>query len=394
MAAAPHLLSQLAHSTSPSLNLHMPPITIKLDRTNYSLWRSTILSALEAYELDSFVLSPTPPQETRFLTAADGSVTTEANPAFLEWRRSDRIVLIWLKSTMTDQALAIVARSSTAQMAWLSIDKAFQSQTRARRMAMRGQLQSITKGALSMMEYIEKKLALADSLAETLHPVADEDLIGYILDGLDSTYGPFTSAFMMRSEAVHIDDLTGLLLNEEARLERELTRQAALLPTPTAVSSFSSHSANAAARFPGRFSSSRPSSRGSGPLMRRNNPGSRYANTDERRGTHVDNRMRVICQICNRPNHEAVDCWNRSNHTDYPSRRHPPTNRDSSRQANIAQSSSSSSVMDPSWYFDSGATDHVTPDLTKLSIADDYTGTDKLQVGDEFSGQHSSPRGR
>lgn len=37
--------------------------------------------------------------------------------------------------------------------------------------------------------------------------------------------------------------------------------------------------------------------------------------------------------------------------------------------------------MDPSWYFDTGATDHVTPDLTKLQITEPYTGEDKLQVG-------------
>lgn len=43
--------------------------------------------------------------------------------------------------------------------------------------------------------------------------------------------------------------------------------------------------------------------------------------------------------------------------------------------------------MDPSWYFDIGATDHVTPDISKLTIANDYTGDDKLQVG---NGKHLS----
>lgn len=43
--------------------------------------------------------------------------------------------------------------------------------------------------------------------------------------------------------------------------------------------------------------------------------------------------------------------------------------------------------MDPSWYFDTGATDHVTPDISKLTIANDYTGDDKLQVG---NGKHLS----
>lgn len=37
--------------------------------------------------------------------------------------------------------------------------------------------------------------------------------------------------------------------------------------------------------------------------------------------------------------------------------------------------------MDPTWYFDTGAIDHVTPDVSKLNIADNYQGDDKLQVG-------------
>ncbi|CAN1243573.1 hypothetical protein LINPERPRIM_LOCUS5731, partial [Linum perenne] len=80
--------------------------------------------------------------------------------------------------------------------------------------------------------------------------------------------------------------------------------------------------------------------------------------------------------------------------TDYPSRRPPPQGRGSSlshsrqptRQAYVAQTSDSSTVIDPAWYFDMGATDHVTPDLEKLSISSDYSGRDKLQVGNGLSG--------
>lgn len=39
-------------------------------------------------------------------------------------------------------------------------------------------------------------------------------------------------------------------------------------------------------------------------------------------------------------------------------------------------------MIDPSWNFDTGATDHVAPDIQNLHIADAYKGPDKLQVGD------------
>ncbi|KAL4579868.1 hypothetical protein LXL04_016036 [Taraxacum kok-saghyz] len=59
----------LGIASNSSLNFQIPSIDIKLDRDNYSLWRSTIISALETFELETFeleafVLAPAPPPET------------------------------------------------------------------------------------------------------------------------------------------------------------------------------------------------------------------------------------------------------------------------------------------------------------------------------------------
>ena len=79
-------------------------------------------------------------------------------------------------------------------------------------MALKPQLQTLNKGSLSMIEYIEGKRSIADSLTENLHPISDEDLVGYLLSGLDSSYGPFSTAFMMKDAYASVDDLAGLLL--------------------------------------------------------------------------------------------------------------------------------------------------------------------------------------
>ncbi|TXG59508.1 hypothetical protein EZV62_014081 [Acer yangbiense] len=42
---------------------------------------------------------------------------------------------------------------------------------------------------------------------------------------------------------------------------------------------------------------------------------------------------------------------------------------------------SSSSVADPNWYIDNGATNHITPDFNNLSINSEYRGTERLVVG-------------
>lgn len=68
------------------------------------------------------------------------------------------------------------------------------------------------------MEYTTKKRTIFDSLAEGLNPISEEDLIYHILSGLDSSYGIFTTTFMMKTNNVTVDDLIGLL-QEEARLD-------------------------------------------------------------------------------------------------------------------------------------------------------------------------------
>lgn len=86
-------------------------------------------------------------------------------------------------------------------------------------MSMKVQLQMISKGVMTMIKYIECKRSIVNSLAENLHPIPIEDLISHILSGLNSSYGPFTAAFIVKYDESTIYDLIGLLLQEEARLK-------------------------------------------------------------------------------------------------------------------------------------------------------------------------------
>lgn len=355
--------NQLILGLATNSSFQIPSINIKLTHENFCLWRSTIISALETFDLESFVLAPNPPAETRPVAPATVPPTTEPNPDYVLWKKRDRFVLLWLKSTLSERALAIVARATSSRLAWTAIERTFQAQTRANRMSMKVKLQSLTKGSLSMLDYVEQKRAIADSLAENLHPISDEDLIGHILSGLDSSYGPFTAAFMVKDADSNVDDLIGLLLQEEARLEQELLRQQVVAPPapnssiPLALNVNRHMTRSSPTSAPGSFST--------------NSSGSRFS--DQR-------RKRPQCQLCNRPGHEAVDCWQRNNQVDYPSRK-PNPRQSQPRQANVAQFNHQPKVTDPNWYLDTGATDHVQPDLQNLSIADEYQGSDHLQVG-------------
>jgi hypothetical protein len=67
----------------------------------------------------------------------------------------------------------------------------------------------------------------------------------------------------------------------------------------------------------------------------------------------------VFCQLCQNEGHTVVRCFKRFN-SSY------------SGPAQKSASAISSYGVDTNWYADSGATDHITGDLEKLTIRDKY----------------------
>lgn len=76
---------------------------------------------------------------------------------------------------------------------------------------------------------------------------------------------------------------------------------------------------------------------------------------------------RPTCQICGRPGHTAIKCYNRFNNN---------------YQSPQAYSSLRGDDKNKNWIYDSGATAHVTPSATNLQYAHPYEGTDAVMIGD------------
>jgi hypothetical protein len=68
---------------------------------------------------------------------------------------------------------------------------------------------------------------------------------------------------------------------------------------------------------------------------------------------------RAPCQICGKPNHQALDCYHRMDYT-YQGR-HP-------LQQLAAMIAENNTLVEDDWYADSGANAHITADLEKLSL--------------------------
>lgn len=120
---------------------------------------------------------------------------------------------------LSPSVLSTVARFSSSRDVWLSLEKRFASQSRTRIMQLKNQLQVTKRGNLSISDYIDKKLNIADNLALAGKPVDEDDFITLIMNGVGPAFESTVNPAQARDSYLSLDDLTGLLLSVEMRLE-------------------------------------------------------------------------------------------------------------------------------------------------------------------------------
>ena len=150
-------------SSYQQLNHALP---VKLDLTNYVLWKSQIDNIVFANGFEDFIDGTSVCLEKELNAGV-------INPAFIAWRRQDRTILSWIYSPFTLVIMAQIIGHTTSQSAWNALEKTLSSSSRARIMQLRLELQSTKKGSLSMIDYIMKVKGVADSLAAIGEPVSE-----------------------------------------------------------------------------------------------------------------------------------------------------------------------------------------------------------------------------
>uniref|UniRef100_A0A2N9IYC4 Retrotransposon Copia-like N-terminal domain-containing protein n=1 Tax=Fagus sylvatica TaxID=28930 RepID=A0A2N9IYC4_FAGSY len=107
-----------------------------------------------------------------------------------------------------------------------------------------------------------------------------------------------------------------------------------------------------------------------------------FQNTNQIKSSPIPfNSSRPPCQICGKPNHQALDCYHRMDYS-YQGR-HPPTQL----VAMVAHTNSQLVEEDHQpWYADSGANQHIIADLENLNLSSEpYQGNTDVAVGNGSS---------
>jgi len=239
----------------------------------------------------------------------------------------------------------------------------FSSQSRSKILQIRSQLSREKKGDSSASAYYSKMKGLADEMAAAGKKFDDDGLIGYILNGLDSDYNPFVSSVSVK-DSLSLSDLYAQLLSYEARLNQQRGDERRFYS-----------SANVASRGRGRNG---PRRRGRGFASSRGASGAPPGRGQGPSGSY-DSEDAPICQLCERAGHTVHDCWYRFN------KKYVPPRDGGSKPMKTGTQKSPSTVgpsygVDTNWYFDSGATNHITNDLDKLATREHYNGQDQIHA--------------
>jgi hypothetical protein len=119
---------------------------------------------------------------------------------------------------MTQEVMGPVAAYDTPQEVWSLLEQTYSSQSRARTVDTRIALATTRKDDMSISEYIIKMKSLADEMASAKKNVDDEELVSYILAGLDEEYNPVVFALLARVEPVSVVEAHSQLLTFKNRM--------------------------------------------------------------------------------------------------------------------------------------------------------------------------------
>nr|ABF99203.1 retrotransposon protein, putative, Ty1-copia subclass [Oryza sativa Japonica Group] len=327
-------------------------VSEKLTKQNHSLWSAQVLTALRGARLEGHVLGTSVPPEAELeqKEGEKGEKTVRVpNPAYGEWFATDQQVLGFLFSSLTREIRSQVAGAPTAAAAWKTIENTFSTRSHAGAINVRLALTTTQKGQSTVTEYVSKMRALGDEIAATGKPIDDEELVAYIINGLDSEFDPVVEALIAKNASVTVAEVYSQLLGFENRVK---------IRTACAATSGNRGSGNQGRG--GGNPRGRGTGRGGGGSGGR---GGGHGRGNGRGGT--DNRP--TCQVCHKKGHVVADCWHRYDENYVPDEK-------------LGGAATHAYGVDTNWYVDTEATDHITGQLDKLTTREKYKGTDQIHT--------------
>ncbi|XP_073360795.1 putative disease resistance protein At1g50180 [Aegilops tauschii subsp. strangulata] len=335
---APPAQPHADHMAAPSPFYFSHLLPVKLTPDNYLSWRAQVLLLLRSRYLEGYV---------------DGSIPCPPpyHPAYHVWVAQDQAILSAIQSSLTPSVSSLVIFAATSRDAWSALHNSFASQSTARAHAIRTELGETKLDGLSITDRLEMRNSAP-----------------HVLNGLDDDYDNLVENIHGREAPLPPRELYARLLGREQRIK---ARRASL----------SFISANAATRAKPQKPSPSP---GGNPVA--SSPQARAAPPS------ITGSARPVaccpccgaqqaCQLCGIERHITSRCHRRYKQ-DFLSLGN--NGKGNEKQAAAVTSydhgRTPSYSIDPTWYMDTGATNHLTNEMAKLSTKEPYRGHDQVHT--------------
>ncbi|XP_070674720.1 uncharacterized protein [Malus domestica] len=339
-------------------------VNVKLDDSNYLNWHFQIQLLLESNGIMGFVdgSHPCPPQFSDQSGASGMNSSSNASVAtdeFMIWKMHDKAVMQLLTATLSPAALSCAIGSKSSQDIWIRLKEQFSTVSKTSIFQMKSNLQTIKKGSDSVSQYLHRIKEARDYLSATGVHFADEDIVILALNGLPSEYNTFRCVIRGRENAISLKEFQSQLLAEEIIVENSTTA-----PFITAmVANNVSHSGKGASGQSQFFFG-----------------GYKRFNGNRNKGPNFVGAPSQFYPSQLHSSNFGAPGYNVSS-------QHSAMNgHQFSLQAMHTVMPQSPSVASPShsnpqvWLTDSGATNHMTSDLSNLSLASPYPTSEIVQT--------------
>jgi uncharacterized membrane protein YjjP (DUF1212 family) len=184
------------------------PVTEKLTKTNYRLWRAQIMPAICAAHLED-LLTGTDVKPAKTIATKSGDTTANMlNPKYAHWATRDQALLGYLLSSLTCEVLQGITTLDSSTAVWNTLEVMYASHSCARSVNTRIALATTKKGASTMVEYFSKMKAYADEMSAYGQALGDDEFVAYVLIGLDKELHNFlVSSIVPRVELISSAEL-------------------------------------------------------------------------------------------------------------------------------------------------------------------------------------------
>ncbi|RVW26826.1 Retrovirus-related Pol polyprotein from transposon RE2 [Vitis vinifera] len=299
-------------------------INEKLTPSSFPQWRAQFKALLIGYDLMDYITS-----ESR-CPPSDGTPPSIAKKH--HWVRQDKLILSAILASTSPTITSLIATAKTSYDAWKKLSTMY--------------------------------VSLVDEIALIDHPISDDDITLYVLNGLGPEFREIAAPIRAREKSLAFEELHDLLIRHENYLHRMEAATQQLVATGNFTSRRSGFSASQQQKASHKGNGS-PRSQGHYWFSSSNGP-SRDPRRSNNQGQFNSNKRRYQpkCQYYDQMGHTAKAC---------------PQLNSSEMTVNCAGTSDG---QENKWLIDSAASHNITRNIKNLSIHSEYDGTDEVLLGD------------